>query len=611
MAMIPTDQIDTVRHANDIVDVIRSYFNVQRAGSSFKALCPFHKEKTPSFIINPQRQIYHCFGCGAGGNVISFVMAYERVEFVTAVKMLAQKAGITLRFEENEKPTGPSKDLLYEIHENVTDYYHDKLLNSEEAKPVLSYLKKRNIDNDVIERFRIGYAPDSWDSVITWAQKKYSFALLDAAGLIQKSSKASASDHYYDRFRCRLMFPVSDEQGRVVAFSGRVLQATDKTGKYVNSPETQLFKKSRVLYAMDKARRAITDSGEALICEGQIDVIRCHMSGFENAVAALGTSFTDEHARIIKRFADSVTLVFDSDTAGKNSALRAAGVFAGADVAVKIAHLPENQDPDSLILKQGIEAFQKVLDEAVSSLDFQIDVLSERDDLTTEAGLIRALPPVMEMIKSAGSPVHQAHLLQRASERLGIPESALRKELSSRRYRVFRRGSEEKERNNTVQIPMKEQALLEHLVNEPGLISLVKEFLPTKMMSDENSSKILDILKKSDDYQNIAEILFKTEPENQQLTGLISKILSAPEKIKSEFTSHEESVQSLILGIRIDSIERDRQLILKKLKNLDRSDKNSDSTRQQQLLEAEFIQLGYDIAKHKSWDEALPVMEIT
>lgn len=608
MPIIPPDQIDRVRQANDIVEVIKSYFNVQRSGSTFKALCPFHKEKTPSFIINPQRQIYHCFGCGAGGNVISFIMAYEHVDFVTAVKMLAQKAGITLTLSHAEEQKGPAKDVLYEIHEKIAAFYHEQLLKT---PAVLKYLEKRNIPNETITNFRIGFAPDQWDTVIKWADSRYSIELLETAGLILSSRNKQKSTTRYDRFRQRLMFPICDEQGRVIGFSGRVLNAADKGGKYVNSPDTPLFHKSRVLYAMDKARKNIAESGEAIICEGQIDVIRCHIAGFTSAVAAQGTAFTEDHARIIKRYADGVIIVFDSDTAGKNSALRAAAVFAQAGLAARIASLPPGEDPDSFITKNGRDAFGDILTEAKTAVDFQIDLISEQQDISSEIGLLRAIPPVVEIISRAGSPVHQAKLLQQAAARLGIPEEALRKELAGKKYYTQSANNNTPSPPKHESRPIKELALIEHLTAEPSLMDLVISYLPLEMIKDSACRTILDIMQKNGADENIANAVAANDPENQELINLASMILAAPEKIKSSFASHEESVKSLILGIRIEAIKRQRKRILEEINKIPADTTDEKLLKQRKNLETDYFQMGYDIIKHSDWTQALPVMETT
>ncbi|MDO9541985.1 MAG: DNA primase, partial [Kiritimatiellia bacterium] len=394
--LVPHAVLDEIRLANDIVNVIGSYFQLQRSGSTYKALCPFHKEKTPSFMVNPQRQIFHCFGCGAGGDVFRFVMNYEKVDFMTAVKMLAGKANIRLTFEAGARDDKLAKDVLYEIMAGAAQLYHKILLHNPEAEGARNYLAARALDRKTAAEFMIGYAPDRPDTVIQLAGKKYQRAQLEAAGLILSSAGFSNGNdtggghaaRWYERFRNRLMFPINDEQGRVVGFSGRILKDDVQVAKYVNTPETALFHKGRLLYALDKARRPIVEQHEAIVCEGQIDVIRCHLAGFNTAVAAQGTAFTDDHARILKRYADGVILAFDADSAGQKAAIHATEIFLRSDLAVRVAVLPKGTDPDTLLRQnEGPSKFRSILERAKSAVDFQIDVLSAETKPDTEAGL--------------------------------------------------------------------------------------------------------------------------------------------------------------------------------------------------------------------------------
>ncbi|MDD2237382.1 MAG: DNA primase, partial [Kiritimatiellae bacterium] len=378
--MIPRQTIEEIKARTDIVELIGSYLPLKRAGSAFKACCPFHKEKTPSFQVNPQRQIYHCFGCGKGGGVIQFLMDYEGLDFVSAVKQLAERVNVPLEFEENGFAAGrrDEKAKLLKIHELIAAHFHHLLRKAPEAAEARAYLASRNIDEEIIKHFHFGFAPERWDMIEPWgAKQNITPEDLAAAGLLVKSDRPGTSP-YYDRFRNRLMIPIRDEQGRVIAFTGRILSKDEQNAKYVNSPETILFQKSRVLFALDAARRNMADRKHAILCEGQIDAIRCHQAGFTNTIASQGTAITEAHARIIKRYCDDVILVLDPDSAGQNAALRAYEVFLEHDLNVRVARLPEGKDPDSLISSAGPEAFQHALDTAVSALPFQIQLLQAR-----------------------------------------------------------------------------------------------------------------------------------------------------------------------------------------------------------------------------------------
>lgn len=636
--------LEEIRLGNDIATVIGSYFNLQHRGSTLKALCPFHKEKTPSFVVNPQRQIFHCFGCGMGGDVFRFVMDYEKVDFITAVKMLAQRAGIRLSLEDDRRSDKPGKDALYEIHEKVAGLYHQILLKNTEAGGARRYLRARGFSKPVVEEFMVGFAPDRWDTVLNWAGKQYKLEQLEAAGLIMTSGSGSGRDgassqsgtsdqvsatgrdegekavakrrtrekepHYYDRFRNRVVFPVQDEQGRVVGFSGRTMDESSETAKYINTPETAVFHKGRILYGLHKARRAIVQAREAVICEGQIDVIRCHLAGFKTAVAPQGTAFTDDHARILKRYADSAVLVFDADSAGQNAALRAADTLLKVGMAVRIASLPAGEDPDSLIRRSdGVSAFQGVLLAAKSALDFQIDILGMRETLDAEVGLLRAASVVLEMIHRTPNAVQQDMLLQRAAERLGLSEDALRKEFQKLTAR--RRAPEGRPDAESVHAggqPIREVALAEHLIADPSLANLVRTYLPLEMVTDPVCRQIVQAaIESSETGGDILSMVSKRDTEERELSRFAARILAAPAKVKGGVATNEESVQSLILGIRTGAIQRRR-------KELERAQAESRlghklSASDRKALEMEYCQLGYDIAKLKRWETALPIME--
>lgn len=617
--------LEEIRVASDIVAVVSSYFHLQPSGANYKALCPFHKEKTPSFMVNPQRQIFHCFGCNAGGDVFRFVMNYEKVDFMTALKMLAQKANIRLAFENGAAAGQMAKDLLYEIMANAARLYHKILLHNPEAAAARAYLKKRALPQPAVEEFLIGYAPDRPDTILQWAGKKYERAQLEAAGLIAASAGfqngkdrdgGQAARAAYDRFRNRLMFPIHDEQNRVVGFSGRIMQDDPQAAKYVNTPETALFHKGRLLYALPKARKTIVEQREAIVCEGQIDVIRCHLAGFSAAVAAQGTAFTDDHARILKRYADGVILAFDPDAAGQKAALRAAEIFLKNGLAVRIAALPEGSDPDALISRpEGPQLFRDILAKAKSAVDFQIDLLSAELKPKTEAELIRLSSAVLGTIAQAANPVQRAAMLQNAAQRLGLPAHTLAAELSRLAQRrpgyavpetapapAGAGAPEEKP-------PRKEFALLEHLLAEPPLAALVKKYLPLELVTHALCRRLLDICREAwENNRESMSLIAEKDDAERRLSSLAAQALAAPAKIKSDFATHEESVQALILGLRREALQRQRKAIEIQLQAARLNGSLAEAERKRR--EIEHAQLGYDLAKLKRWDTARPVLEL-
>jgi DNA primase len=567
MAKIISKQVlEEIRFRNDIAQVIGSYLKLQRAGSAFKANCPFHKEKTPSFHVNPQRQIYHCFGCGAGGDVFAFVMQYEAVDFSEAVRRLAERAGIALEMEEGAG-SGPSSDkaVLYKLHSELATLYHRALLESKSGGTARDYVAKRGLTPETVEDFLIGYAPNRWDCVVKWAQKeKYALELVEKGGLILKSQKPNARADYYDRFRHRLMFPIRDEQGRVIGFSGRILEDDGQSAKYVNSPETPLFQKSRVLYALDKARRHIADSREALVCEGQIDVIRCHQAGFQNAVAAQGTAFTEDHVRILGRYADSVILIFDPDKAGEDASVRAAGVFMRAGLAVRVARLPSKEDPDAFIRKHGADAFRAILTQADSAVSFQIAVLSSREDATAEVGVMRIARAVLETIRSSPSAVQKAKLIQETAERLRLPVKALEDEFDRTAPRIRPAPTEDAERklvDAAPPRPKEEEALCQHLLQSGDTAAvqrLVRDYLPLEMVSHPLCRAVVVAALQVEEQGNIFARLAGHDDPSGELQRFAAAAQMAPSKLRGKESSAEQAVRDIILRLWARKLERER-----------------------------------------------------
>src|SRR5262249_52699859 len=332
--LISPSTLEQIRSASDIVDVIGPALPLKRAGANFVALCPFHKEKSPSFNVNPHKQIFHCFGCHKGGDVFTFVKDYENLPFVDAVRRLAERANIPLEFDQHpgQQQARHIKDTLLLIHEQITQRWQGALTHEAAGQIARDYLARRGVSDEAVKLFRLGYAPEAWDDTVNWARGKgHDPALVEKAGLILRQEE---SDHYYDRFRGRLMFPICDEQGRVIGFSGRVLAGDEKTAKYVNSPETPIFTKRKVFFGLDKSKRGLLEAQTAVVCEGQLDLIACFMSGIQNVVAPQGTAFTAEHARILKRYVEEVVLCFDSDAAGQNAAVRSLDHLLASGLAV-------------------------------------------------------------------------------------------------------------------------------------------------------------------------------------------------------------------------------------------------------------------------------------
>jgi DNA primase len=357
MSRIPEETIQQVIAATDIVALVGRSVKLRKAGTNFLGLCPFHNERTPSFNVSPSRGTYHCFGCGAGGSAIRFVMEHDGMSFVEAVKRLADAAGIRIEeevWDANAEAEAKHRSLLLRAHREITEWFHQLLMKHKIAAPARDYLKSRGITAEVAKNWQLGYAPPSAAFFREWAaQAKIPESVLVEAGIFVQSDEESGRRGAYPRFRDRLMFPIRNDHGDVIAFSGRILDPEAKTAKYLNSPETALFSKSKVLFGFDRSKRAISKAGEAIVCEGQIDMIMVYEAGFQNVVAGQGTAFTELHAKLLKRVCNEVVLCYDSDNAGYKAAERAFQILSPIGLTVKVAALPQGEDPDSLLRKQG------------------------------------------------------------------------------------------------------------------------------------------------------------------------------------------------------------------------------------------------------------------
>ena len=422
--------VEEVKGRTDLADLIASYgVALHHSGAGVKACCPFHNEKTPSFNINVARGFYHCFGCGESGDAIKFVQKMEGLSFPDAVRKLAERCGV--KVEEKEDPTAGRRKRLFALMAELAAFYHRCLRQIREAQIARDYLASRDLGEQVQDDFLIGYAPNGVSTVAAWAGKHgYSMAELEEAGVVK--APRDARDRGYHRFAGRLMFSICDRQGRVVAFSARQLVENKNSGKYVNSPETLIFKKSNVLFGFNKAAGAIVKSPhrEAIVCEGQIDTIRLHVSGFPQAVASQGTAFTEEHVRMLKRVADQVVLVFDDDAAGHKATIRTAGLFLAAEMPVRVVSLPNGDDPDSFLRTHSREDFQRLLDNAESIMSAQVRMERAKEARPdTIDAMARVTRGVLATIAQTANAVVRAAMADEAARLLGVPCEALREEL--------------------------------------------------------------------------------------------------------------------------------------------------------------------------------------
>jgi len=425
---IPSQTIEQIAAANDIVEVIGSYFPLKRAGANFKALCPFHQEKTPSLHVSPQRQTFHCFGCGVGGSVFRFVMDYEHIDFPSAVRKLAARVGIPVIEERGpsdaEDRQHEARRTLLQLHGETAGWFHENLIRKEFGEPARKYLKKRGITAEIAKRWRLGYAPDEWDAFGSWARGHgYEMQTLIASGLIKTKEDAAGTpgQRSYDRFRDRIMFPICNDVGEVIAFSGRVLKEKEGAAKYLNSPETPLFRKGSVLFGLDKTKRAVIEVNCAIVCEGQLDLISLFEAGITNVVAPQGTAFTETQARMLKRLVDEVVLCFDSDAAGTHAAERSLDALLQNDLIVRVAEIPAGDDPDSLIRREGKEEFEKRIAAARDFFDYWIEHEVAEVDLASLGAKMQLARSLAETVSRVHDPLMRGEVASKVSARLGVP----------------------------------------------------------------------------------------------------------------------------------------------------------------------------------------------
>ncbi|MFH1189958.1 MAG: DNA primase [Candidatus Omnitrophota bacterium] len=419
---IPDKIIEQVQSRSDIVEVISRYVPLKKAGRNFKAPCPFHNEKTPSFVVSPDKQIYHCFGCGAGGNVFSFLMKQENLQFPEVIEMLAENAGIVLPKDISRGGPSEQDNRLYKINELAAAFFQENLARDRSAK---EYLVSRGVGPETVRKFRIGYAPDAWEALLGFLKTKgVDAGLAEKAGLAVANGKGG----HYDRFRKRVTFPIMDLKERVLGFGARIMDSS--LPKYINSPETPIYSKGRNLYGLNFSRDAIKKKGHALIVEGYLDFLIPYQAGIQNIIATLGTALTVDQAKLLKRFAKTMVLVYDPDEAGESAALRGLDIFVSEDMNVYIAELPKGLDPDGYIRKNGAEDFIKLVKSSKNIFDYKFDKLSKRFNPATTGGKTAIVNEMLPTLSKIGNAVSRSEMIKKLARSLSVDEDAVKAELS-------------------------------------------------------------------------------------------------------------------------------------------------------------------------------------
>lgn len=503
--MIPEDVISEIKYRNDIETAVSAYVNLKRRGKNLVGLCPFHSEKTPSFTVYPENGSFYCFGCGVGGDVFTFTGLIENLDYIEAVKLLAERSGVSLPQDGYDDSMQKLKNKIYDINRDTARFFHSFLM-SEEGKWALDYLTGRGLTIKTIKHFGLGAAPDSWDMLIKHLKEKgYREEDMLAAGVVGKSSRGTV----YDRFRKRVMFPIINIRGNIIAFSGRAMPGEDKRGgKYVNTSDTPVYKKSANLFGMNFAKNVCSE--RVILVEGNMDVITLHQAGFTNAVAPLGTAFTMEQANLLARYTKEIVLTLDADAAGQKAIKRASELLENTGLKTRVVVIPDGKDPDEFIKKNGPERFNALLEGAVSDMEYKLLTAAKDINLESEDGKLRYLSAAAEIVAGSDDVMTRDIYIGRLCEKYGVSRTALnakvdeirkrnlrirkKKEISDIIRSKFTRDDINPERRRSLKGTAAEETLIAVLLKNPDFYKYAKEQLPPEKLITSLNRRIYEII---------------------------------------------------------------------------------------------------------------------
>ena len=560
---ISEEILEKIKSQNDIVDVISERVRLRKAGRNFTGLCPFHNEKTPSFSVSQEKQIYKCFGCGEAGNVISFVMKDKNLPFIEAVKYLANRANIPLEINNGEKSkSAKKKDLLYRVNVEAAKFFFSNLMNNQNAK---EYFLNRGIKEETIKKFGLGFANDSWNSLMFYLRKKgINDVLLEEAGLISVNKEKGRK---YDRFRNRVMFPVFDYQGKVIGFGGRVLD--DSKPKYLNSPETLVFQKGTNLYGLNFALKHNMSERYFVIVEGYMDLISLHQYGITNVVASLGTALTINQARLLKRYADKVIISYDADMAGQMATLRGLEILRTAGFDVRVLNIPQGKDPDEYVRSNGKEAFLKLINSAEPLIDYRMKKAEEGIDFKNSQSLILYAKRIMEIISDL-DPMEKDVYIKKASENTGIKEQTLydilKSKMKDNRENNFRNNKEE-DRSKLYVEPgflKAERAILKIMLENKEYLQYIEERISENdfILLEHKEIFTVIMLAKGENINNIDSFI-ESKLNNTKSIGELVKIreenIFFADDVKVQINDFIKEIHSYKLKQRIDQLRKEQK----------------------------------------------------
>ena len=558
------EAIEDLKSQIDIVDVVGRSVQLKRAGANFKGNCPFHNEKTPSFVVSPQKQIYTCFGCGASGNAISFTMQYYNLAFNEAVEKLAGEYGITLK--KNER--NDDREKYYDINREAARFFYKAM--TESKNPGYTYMQKRGISDAIIKKFGLGYADASWDSLYKhFKSKGVSEKILVELGLLSEKD-----GRYYDKFRDRVIFPIINTSGKVIGFGGRAL-SNEVMPKYLNSPENKVFQKKNNLYALNITRQDIGKEGHGIIVEGYMDVISLYQSGVRNVAASLGTALTENQAKLINRYTKNIVLSYDADVAGQKAALRGIDVLRQENCKVKVLHVTDGKDPDEYIKKNGKDAFQKLVINAMPYIDYKLEAYKRGLNLATEEGKLDYMKRITEVLKELG-PVEADLYIKKIAKNIGIAEGAIKMEIlgDNKEAKPIARPVNRPEAEEVpLEISSLEATLLKCVFTEPHLVEqlLTEDDIFRSYMSSKIINIIYELYGLNNDF-NLSQVTDRLDPkESEKLEESLDKVVVSG--------NTEEIMKECINSWRINNLQRQERKILDMLSLADEED-NSDTIRE-------------------------------
>ncbi|MEJ6952030.1 DNA primase [Natronospora cellulosivora (SeqCode)] len=523
MSGINTNFVEKIKYSSDIVDLVLDYVELKKIGSNYKGLCPFHQENTPSFNVSAEKQLFHCFGCGTGGDIISFLMEIENISFNEAIKVLAERNGIELPDSNNNynKKRQEEKEVIFKINKLAAKFFNYILLNTKTGNLAISYLKERGFTKEDCKKYFLGYAPDNWQALYNFLRGKgYNADLLIKAGLVSRGK----NNNCYDRFRDRIIFPIFNIRNEVIAFGGRIIKQEKSAPKYLNSPDTPVFKKGDNLYGLNWSKDIIRKENQVIIMEGYTDILTAHKNKLQHVIASLGTAFTDKQARLLKRYTSNVYISYDADAAGNKATLRGLDILNEEGLNVKVVCLPENTDPDEYIKEEGVKSFKTLLENALNLVEFKIEENLKEYDLRKveeKVAFTRNLIKILAMIKdNVKRDIH----IQNASQRYNIESETIKKGI---RAYLNVNHSKKKDKNYNNRYTKKDNTINKNLNLEVSLLKLyldnpekrkkLEKYLKEEFFSGKYK-QLIQIYKK---YSNLSPVEIIDKVEDEKVKKLI------------------------------------------------------------------------------------------